>query len=66
MILLIIKVFSFGFEDAGRRDIVIEEDKVTEGQGIKDYESKLEEELSFNTEEAWSDIGFWDMKSRCL
>ena len=52
MILLIIKVFPFGFEDAGRRDIVTEKDKVIEGQDIKDYKSKLEEELSFNTEEA--------------
>ena len=52
MTLLIIKVFSFGFEDAGRRDIVIEKDKVTEEQDIRDYESKLKEKLSFNIEEA--------------
>ena len=52
MISLIIKIFFFGFKDADRRDIVIEKDKVTEGQDIKDYESKLKEESSFNTEKA--------------
>ena len=31
MILLIIKVFPFDFEDAGRMNIVTEEDEVTEG-----------------------------------
>ena len=52
MTLLIIKVFLFGFKDAGRRDIVTEKDKVTEGQDIRDYESKLKEELSSNIEKA--------------
>ena len=52
MIFLIIKVFSFDFEDADRRNIVTEKDKVIEGQDIRDYESKLNEELSFNTEKA--------------
>ena len=50
--LLTIKIFPFGFENAGRRDIVTEKDKVIEGQSIKDYESKLEEELSFDAEKA--------------
>ena len=52
MTLLIIKVFSFGFKDAGRRNIVTEKDKVTEEQDIKDYESKLEKKLSSDTKEA--------------
>ena len=52
MTLLIIKVFPFGFKDAGRRDIVTEKDKVIEEQGTKDYKSKLKEELSSDTEEA--------------
>ena len=30
MILLTVKIFFFGFEDAGRRNIVTEKDKVTE------------------------------------
>ena len=30
MTLLTVKIFFFGFKDAGRRDIVIEKDKVTE------------------------------------
>ena len=52
IILLIIKVFLFGFENADRMDIVTEEDEVTEGQGVKDHKSKLKEKLSFNAEEA--------------
>ena len=52
MTFLIIKVFFFSFKNAGRKNIVTEKDKVTEEQGIRDYKSKLEEELSFNAEEA--------------
>ena len=52
MTLLTIKIFLFGFENAGRMNIVTEKNEVTEGQGIRDYESKLKEELSFNIEEA--------------
>ena len=52
MTLLIIKVFFFDFKNAGRRDIVTEEDEVIEGQDIRDYESKLNEELSFDVKEA--------------
>ena len=50
MILLIIKVFLFSFEDADKRNIVTEKDKITEEQSIRDYKSKLEDKLSFNTE----------------
>ena len=52
MTLLIIKVFLFDFEDADRRDIIIEKDKVIEEQDIKDHKSKLKEKLSFNAEKA--------------
>ena len=52
MIFLIIKVFLFGFKDADRRDIVTEEDKVTEEQNIKDYKSKLKEKLNSDAEKA--------------
>ena len=52
MIFLTIKVFLFGFKDADRKDIVTEEDKVTEEQDIRDYESKLKEELSSDAEKA--------------
>ena len=31
MTLLTVKIFSFGFKDADRKDIVTEKDKVTEG-----------------------------------
>ena len=58
MTFLIIKVLSFGFEDTDRRDIVTEKDKVTEEQDVRDHESKLKEELSFNTEKAWPNIDF--------
>ena len=50
MILLIIKIFFFDFKNTGQKNIVTEKDKVTEKQGAKDYESKLEEKLSFNAE----------------
>ena len=52
MILLIIKVFPFDFKNADKRDIVTEKDKVTEEQSIRDYRSKLKEELSSNAEKA--------------
>ena len=52
MTFLIIKIFSFNFKNAGRRNIVTEEDKVTEEQDIKDYKSKLKEKLSFDIEKA--------------
>ena len=52
MIFLIVKIFLFGFENAGRRDIVIEKDEVIKEQDIRDYESKLEEKLSSDTEKA--------------
>ena len=61
-----IKVFLFGFEDADRRNIVTEKDKVTEEQDIRDHRSKLKEELSSDAEEAWPDIDFWDIKNECL
>ena len=66
MIFLIVKVFLFDFEDAGRMNIMTEKDEVTEEQGIKDHESKLEEKLSFNAEKAWPDTNFWDIKNKCL
>ena len=37
---------------------MIEKDKVIEGQGVRDYRSKLKEKLSFNAEKAWPDIDF--------
>ena len=52
MIFLTVKVFLFGFKNAGRRNIVTEKDKVTKGQDIRDYKSKLEEELSSDAEKA--------------
>ena len=52
IILLTVKIFSFGFKNAGRRNIVTEKDKVIEEQGIRDHRSKLKEKLSFNAEEA--------------
>ena len=52
MISLTIKVFFFDFKNAGRRDIVTEKDKVTEEQNVRDYESKLKEELSSDIEKA--------------
>ena len=52
MILLIIKIFPFDFENAGRRNIVTEKDEVTEEQDVRDYESKLKEELSSDVEKA--------------
>ena len=58
MTFLTVKVFSFDFKNAGRKNIVTEEDKVTEGQSIRDHKNKLEEELSFNAEEAWPNIDF--------
>ena len=51
MAFLIIKIFSFGFEDADRRDIVTEKDKVIEEQSVRDYKSELKEKLSSDTEE---------------
>ena len=52
MIFLTVKIFFFDFKNAGRRDIVTEKDKMTEEQDVKEYESKLEEKLSFNIEKA--------------
>ena len=52
MILLIVKIFPFDFEDAGRMNIVTEKDKVTEEQDIRDHESKLKEELNSDAEKA--------------
>ena len=52
IIFLIIKVFPFDFKDTDRRNIIIEKDKITEEQDVKDYKSKLKEKLSFNAEKA--------------
>ena len=51
MILLIIKVFLFDFKNADRENMMIEEDKITEGQDVRDCKNKLEEESSSDTEE---------------
>ena len=58
MALLTVKVFLFDFKNAGRRDIVTEKNEITEEQGTREYESKLEEKLSSDIEEAWPDIDF--------
>ena len=50
MTFLIVKVFFFGFEDADRRNIVTEKDKVIEEQDVKDYKSELKDELSSDVE----------------
>ena len=52
MTFLIIKVFSFDFKNADKKDIMTEEDKVTEEQSIRDHKSKLEKELNSNAEKA--------------
>ena len=52
MIFLIIKIFFFGFEDVGRRNIVTEKDEVTEEHSVRDHESELKEKLSSDAEKA--------------
>ena len=52
IILLTVKIFPFDFENAGRRNIVTEKNKVIEEQGIRDHKSKLNKKLSFNAEKA--------------